>query len=312
MKQYTVNDIAGAWVELVRHHLDGFETVMDTNITKSSPITITIKHPERRLPHPSANPFIPFFLSILGMTSEDADPAVIQKWIPEIAGFQDNKGRFSMAMGYRFRSMLEYDQEKMLETGLRGSVQIMPVCITDPSWDVLLQNRPSVLSVVFSLFQGNIQTLVTIDGALMHAEMFHAELSTISLWMEMLSAQMGRPVGEMCVVAAGTVGLQETHAALSNVQPAADSYNTLRVMGVESDPEVLISDFKTWPLVGPGNGYKSYFFRHTVVPMGVALQKLLRENVILSTRKTESLEAAARINDIAWRNCTSDWIRGLS
>jgi hypothetical protein len=310
MITYKSTTIAEAWQDVCGHHLEFAQHVMDTDISKAGPCCLSIQEPCKRVPTKSTNPFIPFFLSVLAMTPEDKDPSVVAKYAPEIAEFRDDANCFSLAMGYRIQERGGYDQGQMLKEVLRLGMQVLPVTLFDPSLDHSLQHRPSTLSVVFSIFNEKLEVMVTCDVMLLHEVPFHSELSVISIWQEMLAAHLGKRIGPMNVVAGATAAMQSDHGTFSKVVSEEQSplLQNLYVMGNESDPEILMSDFKTWPLVGVGRGYMSDFFKHTVIPMTMTLRALKKDGADIHDRKAEACGAAERIADAAWRAHVVTWI----
>jgi len=311
MKHYSVKSIEDAWKHACYHHVENCEFVMDSDISKGPACCLSIAQPWRRVPSASTNPLIPFWLSVLAMTEQDQDPAVIQQYVPEIADFRDQSNCFSLAMGARFREYAGFDQFNLVHETLRLGMQVVPVAIFDVEKDHALQHRPSALSVVISMFGGDVNVVVNIDAMLLHEVPFHSELSVISVWQEMLCAYLGKRIGSMDVVCGATAAMQSDSPAFRQIVDGDTSpeLQNLPVMGNESDPEILMSDFRTWPMVGvAGKGYKSDFFRHTVLPMAMVTQALKKEKVDLHDRKQLACEAAQRIRDVGWRGHVTNWV----
>ena len=310
MKHYNAESIADAWVQACKHHLEYSENVMDLDICKAHACCLSIAYPAVRVPSPETNPFIPFFLTVLAMTEQDQNPELIKQYIPELAGFRDQTNGFSLAMGARLREFAGYDQFQMLHESLRLGMQVVPIVIFNAEQDHSLQHRPSTLSVVFSIYADKVHVLVTIDSLLLHSVPFHSELSIISMWQEMLCAFLGKRIGVMDVVCGATAALQSDADEFRRVvsEPACSPHQNLYVMGDESDPEVLISDFKTWPLVSVGRGYLSAFFKHTVIPMTMTHRALQQPDIDLQTKKENAFQAARAIGDMAWRTHVTKWI----
>ena len=311
MKHYSAKSIEGAWKDACYHHVENCEFVMDSDISKGPACCLSIAQPWRRVPSVATNPFIPFWLSVLAMTEQDGDPAVIKQYVPEISEFRDQSNGFSLAMGARFREYAGFDQFNLLHETLRMGMQVMPVAIFDVEKDHALQHRPSTLSVVFSMFGGDVNVVVNVDSLLLHDVPFHSELSVISVWQEMLCAYLGKRIGCMDVVCGATAAMQSDSESFRKIADGDTSpeLQNLFVMSLESDPEILMSDFKAWPMIGSaGKGYKSDFFRHTVIPMATVTRALREENVEGFTRKQRACESAQRIKDHAWRNHVTNWI----
>ena len=310
MNHYTVSSIEKAWKFACFNHLETCEVVMDSGLNKGSSVCLTINEPGNRVPSRATNPFIPFWLSVLGMTEQDQDANLIKKYIPEIADFRDEQNRFSLSMGARLREFAGFDQFRFLHETLRLGTQVLPATIFDASVDNTLQHRPSTLSLVFSILAGRIDVMVTVDTILMHDVPFHSELSVVSMWQEMLAAYMGIRVGKMNVVCGATSAMQSDSDEFRKIvdEDTSPSRQNLPVMGTESDPEVLTSDFKTWPLVGVGRGYLSDFFKHTVIPMAMVTRALKKDGPDLHTKCEEASQAALAIHDVAWRDHVTFWI----
>lgn len=310
MKQYTETSIEGAWKVACQHHLDTSEHVMDSEISKGSAVCLTITDPWQRVPSRATNPFIPFWLTVLGMTGDDRDANLIHKYVPEISEFRDGNNRFSLAMGSRLREFVGFDQYDFLHKTLRLGMQVLPITIFDAWHDHRLQHRPSTLSVVFSIHGEKVHVMVTVDGMLLHDVPFHSELSVISMWQEMLCAHLGKRIGTMDVVCGATAALQSDSEQFRKIVEDVTNREQQgpQVMGTESDPEVLMSDFKTWPLVGIGRGYLSDFFKHTVIPMAMVTRALKKDGPDLHTKCEEASQAALAIHDVAWRDHVTFWI----
>ncbi len=310
MKHYTGNSIASLWQQVCKHHLEHSQHVMDTDISKAGPCCLTICEPWNRVPSKATNPFIPFWLSVLGMTDQDRDISLIKKYMPLLSDFRDNLNDFSLAMGHRLRVRAGYDQEKLLKETLRMGMQVLPVTLFDPAEDNGLQHRPSTLSAIFSIWDERLEVLVNCDSLMLHDVPFHSELSTVSMWQEMLGAHLGKRLGPMNVVCAGTAAMQadqeEFHKIANSDQ--LPLHQNLYLMGNETDPEIIESDFKTWPLVGVGRGYKSDFFRKTVIPMAMVQTELSKEGADIFDRKSAACGAATRIGDVAWSQHVIHWI----
>ena len=100
----------------------------------------------------------------------------------------------------------------------------------------------------------------------------------------------------------------ETFKKLVEGMPTPE-HQSLPIMGNESDPEILMSDFKTWPLVGVGRGYQSDFFKHTVIPMAMTTKELAKKSHSPAQKREDACQAASRINDIGWRTHVTNWIQ---
>lgn len=310
MKHYSGRSIEYLWQQVCSHHLQHSEQVMDLDISKAGPCCLAISEPWRRVPSRATNPFIPFWLSILSMTAQDQLQEVVKKYLPEMTNFRDQSNRFSLAMGARLREFAGFDQHKLVHENLRLGMQVVPITLFNAQEDHALQHRPSTLSVIYSMYGGKVETLVTIDSLLLHPVPFHSELSVISMWQEMLCAYLGKRMGPMNVVCGATAAMQADHDTFQDLVDgnAAPDHQSLPIMGDESDPEVLTSDFNAWPLVGVGRGYKSDFFKHTVIPMAMTTKALHQDGVDTFKKKQDACEAAKRINDIGWRGHVTNWI----
>lgn len=311
MKHYAAKSIEEAWKHACYHHVENSEFVMDSDISKGPACCLSIAQPWRRVPSVATNPFIPFWLSVLAMTEQDQDPNVIKRYIPELSEFRDQSNVFSLAMGARFREFAGFDQFELLHTNLRLGMQVLPIAIFDIETDPSLQHRPSTLSVVFSIYGGDVNVMVTVDSLLLHDVPFHAELSVISIWQETLCAYLGKRIGCMDVVCGATAAMQSDSDEFRRIVASDTSpeLQNLFVMGNESDPEILMSDFKAWPIVGVGRGYKSDFFKHTVIPMAMTTKALQDEKLDnLFEKKRRACEEANRIRDRAWRDHVTFWI----
>jgi hypothetical protein len=214
-------------------------------------------------------------------------------------------------MGARFREYAGFDQFNLLHETLRLGMQVVPVAIFDVEKDHALQHRPSTLSVVFSMFGGDVNVVLNVDSLLLHDVPFHSELSVVSMWQEMLCAYMGKRIGSMDVVCGATAAMQSDSEAFRKIvdEETSPELQNLFVMANESDPEVLMGEFKTWPMIGiAGKGYVTDFFRHTVKPMAMVTLALQKKEEDLSDKKRNATEAAQRINDIGWRSHVINWI----
>jgi len=310
MIHYYVESIAEAWKTVCKHHLEFSSNVMDLQLSKAGPCALSILHPENRIPSKECVPFIPFWLSILSMTAEDSSPELIKKHIPQISGFQDMSGRFSLAMGARLRRNFGIDQYDMLLRNLREGMQLLPVMLFDAEHDNRLTNRLSSLSVVFSILNDRIEVLVTMDSVLVHEVPFHSELCVISLWQEMLCQEMGKRIGPMEVVCGATVAMQDEHPKLRKVVQGPYLPQVKNSPLLQDDVEQLQTEFKAWPLVGAsGKGYRSCFFRKTVIPMAAVCQEINRKESTFEQKKSAALIAAERVADEGWKSHVTHWIQ---
>ena len=308
MKTYCVSTIASAWKEACQHHLEFSSEVMDSGISKAGPCTFEIKLPEQRVPSKSTNPFMVFWTSVLGMTAEDGETSVIKKYLPELHEFVDSRGKFSLALGNRLRSSHGHDQEALILGTLRLGMQVLPAGIFDAKEDPSLQHRPSILCVTFSILKSALQVSVFADSLLIHETPFHSEMAVVSMWQEMLAIQMGLPTGPMYLTCAATAAMQAEHESLKE-RTACPFLQNLSLDSDGSTPELLSSEFKTWPLVGAaGKGYRTEFFRHTVIPMANVTSAIHDKDLAFLARRDKALEAATRIRDAGWRSHVSSWV----
>lgn len=310
MKIFTCRTIAEAWQCSMTHFVNSHYQVMDDDIHKAPGLTLCITDPSKRVPAKGTNPLIPFWQSVLSMTAYDARVDIVKKHMPELESFTDNSGKFSLAMGNRFQEKFGFDQFHLLKNSLRAGMQIIPVTIFDPTEDHSLQHRPSTLSAVFSIVGGQIDVMVTMDSLLMHAVPFHSELSVISIWQEMLCAYLGKRQGLMNVVCGGASAVQADIEPFQRLvdQKISPETQSRPIMADESDPEVLMGDFKTWPMVNIGRGYRSEFFRHVVTPM-MMVTTCLQEKEPAPQKKLERATGfAEQILDLGWRAYVKEWL----
>ena len=225
MHHYSGRHIEYLWQQALGHHLRHSEHVMDSDISKAGPCCLTIYEPQKRVPSRETNPFIPFWLSVLSMTAEDQMPELINKYVPEVSGFRDHANRFSLAMGARLREFVGYDQYNLAHRNIRRGMQVIPTTLFNPAEDNVLEQRPSTLSVIYSIFNGSLEVLVTMDSLLLHSVPFHSELSTISMWQETLAALLGKRIGHMNVVCGSTAAMQ------------ADEEKFRKVVELDNSPE---------------------------------------------------------------------------
>lgn len=296
MKTYWLSTMREGWRALCNHHV---ETQQNTNdLVKGSSLCLNIASPEIRVLDRGSNPFNALFFSILALSGNDGKTDAIKLFSEESATMRNSLGRYGYALGNRIRHSWGTDQFEVAEESLRTGGRHTPIVIFDPESDHSEEHRCATLSASFSMHGERLSLLLMLESIPMHPDVALQEIYTWSMFQEMLAMTCGFRIGTMQIVSSNTLSLVSDMGPISeDSQLGMESAAPNESLCGDSDVEDMWYDLKAWPNIGPAMGYRTRFFKGTVLPAWAAYVYLTNQNQEPDVCKDMCLQRLGQVRD---------------